>query len=458
MKKIGLCCFTILFFIVGFCLLSSNQEFIVVDATSKEAYCLISANNASYRVIYETNGGNKLQDGYVGINGVYSINTKDSLIQTPTKEGYIFEGWYYDEELTKRVTATTVKGVVEQQTGGIVNCGINNLSVVIYAKWIKANILCPLPIDGGSFRISYETNGGNSISNVTVAVGAEPTQFGKLPTPTKEGYEFAGWYYDEALTNPVNAEYNASVKHIEWVNENGCEYTKNVDVTLYAKWIEKPAIIQVCPLPIDGGSFRISYETNGGNSISNVTVAVGAEPTQFGKLPTPTKEGYEFAGWYYDEALTNPVNAEYNASVKHIEWVNENGCEYTKNVDVTLYAKWVSDEEVKFNCPIPPSGGSIRISYVTNNGSVIEPSHLCTGCAPTNEKLPVPTKEGYIFAGWYYDEEYTKVVSGDYVGNVDYMVTKNVDGCIITAASDVTLYAKWVAAEIKMSCPVPVNG
>lgn len=75
---------------------------------------------------------------------------------------------------------------------------------------------------------------------------------------------------------------------------------------------------------IDPEIYTVKFETNGGSSISSVTV----EENKTLSSPTaPTKEGYTFEGWYTDSALTKA----YNFASK-----------VTK--DMTLYAKWTKQE------------------------------------------------------------------------------------------------------------------
>lgn len=67
----------------------------------------------------------------------------------------------------------------------------------------------------GTYTITYNTNGGSSVSQTSDATQLpEP-----LPTTTKEDYTFGGWYYDNLFTQKATA---------------GDELTS--DVTLYAKW------------------------------------------------------------------------------------------------------------------------------------------------------------------------------------------------------------------------------
>ena len=84
---------------------------------------------------------------------------------------------------------------------------------------------------GGSavttYSVTFNTNGGDAVQTQHVVSGSK---LSNLPTTAKEGYTFAGWYTDEALTQPFSAD---------------TAITKNT--VLYAKWTEKAD-----PNPDDG--------------------------------------------------------------------------------------------------------------------------------------------------------------------------------------------------------------
>ena len=110
-----------------------------------------------------------------------------------------------------------------------------------------------------------------------------------LPRPTKEGFVFEGWYLDESFETKLDATYLVTS-----------------DITIYAKWGLNQAVV--------------SFETNGGNDILPVALNHGAN---LSNLPIPTRTGYSFLGWFYDQTLVDNVN--------NTDLLFE---------DIMIYAKW----------------------------------------------------------------------------------------------------------------------
>lgn len=156
--------------------------------------------------------------------------------------------------------------------------------------------------------VSFNSNGGSSVSSKTVATGQT---YGALPTPTRKDYTFDGWY---------TSSYGGSKVTSDTI------VTSTYNHTLYAHWIERKEI-------------TVSFNSNGGSSVSSKTVIVGE---QYGTLPTSTREGYTFDGWYTSSTGGNKVTSGTTVSNKY---------------DHTLYAHWiqadgkltVSPSSVNFN-------------------------------------------------------------------------------------------------------------
>ena len=124
------------------------------------------------------------------------------------------------------------------------------------------------------------------------------------------------------------------------------------------------------------------------------------------RLPAePEKDGYVFAGWYLSEDYEEVFTSSY---------LRNN----TVVADITVYAKWVEDDN-------PPPQGTFTIHFNSMGGSEVADIVLSEG---TTFVLPDdPTKTGYTFAGWYLDESYQTIFES---------TSQLMDGIV--------LYAKWV--------------
>ena len=135
------------------------------------------------------------------------------------------------------------------------------------------------------FSVNFESNGGSFINTI---VAKEGESINKPNDPTKDGYDFIGWFIDENLENEFNFS-NA-------INGN---------LTLFAKWELKDV--------------TISFETYGGTSIDPITQKYN---TNISAPENPEKEGYTFVGWYSDK--------NYNTEFSFVKMPAE---------DITIYAK-----------------------------------------------------------------------------------------------------------------------
>ena len=187
------------------------------------------------------------------------------------------------------------------------------------------------------YKISFDSNGGSKVLDIVAESGIE---IAKPTDPTKEGYKFVGWYLEEK------------------------EYKFNLmpekNITLVAKWEE--VVIPVT-------KYTITLDVNGGNVLSSNTIT--GEKGSAISLPNPTKEGYNFLGWYKGEVKFEETSMP------------------EKNI--TLVAKW---EEVV----IPVTKYTITLDV--NGGNALS-TNTITGEAGTSISLPNPTKDGYKFLGWY---------------------------------------------------------
>lgn len=137
------------------------------------------------------------------------------------------------------------------------------------------------------YTISFDTGFDD------VEAAQQTTDTFLIPSITKDGYTFLGWFLDETHTVPYTAD-----------------YVFLQDTTLYAKWEEIP----VTDEPI----YTITFVTGFEDTLSN------PQKSDNFVLPTLEKDGYIFAGWFTDEDSTIP----YDRTVPF-------------SGDTILYAKWI---------------------------------------------------------------------------------------------------------------------
>ncbi|MCQ2462599.1 MAG: InlB B-repeat-containing protein [Clostridia bacterium] len=184
-----------------------------------------------------------------------------------------------------------------------------------------------LTFDPGEGQIVY---GGNKI----IATYLKPV--GTLPTASKTGYTFDGWYIgDTKLTK------DSIVRVLENVTVNA-RYTKNQAV--------------------------ITFDTNGGTCDTATKTVTYGEP--YGTLPAPTRAGYTFAGWF-------------DYAGKKIEAATVFTGAGTKQ---TLKARW---------------GENCTLTLDVNGGNPLsKTTYTLVKNEPIGITLPTPTRSGYAFMGW----------------------------------------------------------
>ncbi|MCD8094786.1 MAG: InlB B-repeat-containing protein, partial [Ruminococcus sp.] len=160
---------------------------------------------------------------------------------TPTRSGYKFTGWYTKKSGGTKVTSSTVLSVVKDRT--------------FYAHWKK------------KYTLTFNANGG-SVSTTTKTYYKGNT-LGTLPTPTRSGYKFLGWYTKKSGGTKVTSNTVLSVVK---------------DRTFYAHWESTASYV------------TLTFNANGGTVSS--TSKTYTKGSKVGTLPTAKKSGYTFKGWY----------------------------------------------------------------------------------------------------------------------------------------------------------------
>ena len=141
--------------------------------------------------------------------------------------------------------------------------------------------------------LHFDTQGGQTISDLSLK---ESETLPTLPNPIKEGHTFLGWTHD------VSTKTLFSKDAIDWDLSM---------MTLYALW--------------EVNSYTISFVTHINEVIEPSTYDFGESIS----LPTLERLGYQFNGWFADQAFTTLFTTETMPA--------EN---------ITLYASWLKDDEI----------------------------------------------------------------------------------------------------------------
>ena len=202
---------------------------------------------------------------------------------------------------------------------------------------------------------------------------------------------------DGSKTTPVSL---SATKSLDFVNTTG--NAKNI-TKYFGVWIagsfgktysnQAKATCTVTPASV---TYPVTFNANGGTvNTKSKNVTIGKT---YGTLPTPTRTGYDFDGWYTRERGGTKVTATTSVGT---------------NPPTTLYAHWIGK---KYTVTLDANGGTVSMASRTATYGSEYPA------------LPAPTREGYTFDGWY-----TQKTGG----------TKVDEDTTVTTAANHTLYAHW---------------
>jgi len=219
-----------------------------------------------------------------GANIKYDLPT---LTATPTVD---YSGYVFDRVDIPSVV-TTVRS--ENDTSGNPNgniigtMGTNPVNITVY---FKKNVV----------RYHFDTQDGNPVANMEENTGASASALGPIPTPTKYGYVFDGWY--TYTDRNGNEKYDTG--DIDGVAFTGVGNpaifpapTTAGNVYLYAKWTPDPTL----------HNFTVTHK----NSNVALPIDFGTEPPrqysftqQFTSSPLSS-----IAGYIYNTGVLNPYSA-----------------------------------------------------------------------------------------------------------------------------------------------------
>lgn len=255
----------------------------VTDDLTVEAHWTKNA----YTVSFDSNGGSDVDSQQV------PYREKASQPDNPTLDGYTFQGWTLDGDPYDFNTPVTS-------------------SITLKALWSKNTPVAK------KHTVTFDSGKGSKVDSQTVKEG-DPVS--KPDNPTREGYTFNGWLlggdpYD--FTTPVMQ-----------------------DLTLTASWTKNKS------------TYTVKFDLNGGDGdIADQKVKEGST---IDRPDNPTREGYTFMGWQYEDSDWNFLN--------------------TVTSNMTLTAQWKRNEVKKYTVTFDTANGtSIDPQTIKDGGKVSKPT------------------------------------------------------------------------------------
>ena len=364
-----------------------------------------------------------------------------TLPDDPTKDGYVFDGWYWDKDIWSR--PFTAESLLTVKLTG---------NMTVYAKWINEDVT------KRDYKVVFDTMGYGEVETQSVPYG---TLAVKPVAPERPGYALVGWYREADLTTVWNFRAD----------------TVTEDVTLYAKWVPSSdaagcAIIDSGEMTMDGKTLTIELPN------AQTTFAFGEQLTvspyaQYevstdiaGKdvIPSATVELEVGDNVFYIQTVsgTGSNRDQYKAVVRRrevytvtysfgggiadvTEQVEEDALAPFKDAsrDGYTFTGWSSNGEAwdfesdrvtgDVTLTAGWSANSYRVTFDVAGGSAVDEAQVTFG---EEFSLEVPTRVGYTFVGWK-TADGVAVTDGIGVGTGEWGIAEDV---VLTAAWTVNAY------------------
>ena len=260
---------------------------------------------ASYKITWNANGG-KIGTQKTKITTVQKGAKIKKLPTTPNREGYSFKGWYTKKSSGTKITQSTKP----------------KKTMTYYAQWLAK-----------TYTLTFDANGGKVTTTSKKVSYDKP--YSTLPTPTRSGYTFQGWYTAKSGGNKISSTNKMPAKNMavyaQWKKALNADEKK-----LIGRWLYLEAGIGSMNYEFydDGSFFSYGVIASGVNTVTyKYYKEIGYYYIKNGVLST----SYQIS-WSYDEGST------YQPWVQHedaypITFGTDNKGQYYEADDFRYYKK-----------------------------------------------------------------------------------------------------------------------
>lgn len=380
-----------------------------------------------YTITYNANGGSGAPAAQTKIYG--TALTLSSTI--PTRAGYSFLGW------STSSTATSAT----YSAGGSYTA---NAAATLYAVWSTNQYTLTIKPNGGTWNGSTSNSTAKQNYNSTKSIAA----------PTRTGYTFCGWYktyygtlsastsqvplFSTTTTSLLPSAYNTANDGTVTVsapaNDTSGGYGKVITITTTAasatpgnggfKFTQASSAnaefihIFRAKIPVGYTAWHKYNSVGTGATFTWLTDQYGTGEWQDYAYKLQCGSSGTFSTFGYIALAEGDVPMSWYLTGNQITKSPTAAQTYTYGAgDCTMTAQWVPNR--------------YTVTFNANGGSVSTTSKTVT-YASTYGTLPTPTKDGYIFNGWY------TASSGG---------TKITENSTVSITAAQTLYAQWAIEQ-----------
>ena len=339
--------------------------------------------------------------GYTVFDKITSSSTSVATVSGGNSESVnsssrTIEGAYWVHGVREGRATITLSLSLLTATGEVVDIGRKSFSV---------NVTAHSPIH----TVSFNANGGSvSQSSMTVTEG---DTYGGLPTPTRDGYTFDGWY----------TAASGGTKIIK-----GSPVSLTSDHTLYAHWtaiLTNSVSLSPKSVNIQLGEEQRVIVTASNSNFSYYRREIGSNNNIIAVEWGPEDERTATS----TSLIVTGLNVGTETVKVSLRGSDRNElCSDTFTVNVTEPPSATPDD--------PPPSAPYTVTFDLNpfldTDDGIAPRFVSNG--ETYGTLPTPTHDGYTFDGWY------TAKSGG---------TKITANTVVSLTADQTLYAHWTPVQ-----------
>lgn len=326
--------------------LGSVPAVALADDADENSEGATSEQSTQAELSFSANGG-QFTDGSTGVT--IKANEDGSInAPTPTRAGYTFKGWY---------SQSSMDGIPENYQQYYKLDLSSAKAGSWFAAWEKNAEVQAQSVEVVSFFQGGERDGSSVTTTIDVAADSSVADCVK---------SFEGYTPTKVVSGVATSEQEVNMtSSLEGIS------------TLYVYY-------KADEQKTEQNQINVLYAANGGQFVDGNETMRGVADSD-GKLrqpPTPTRDGYTFAGWYW--------HADYSGYTDEQKAADKVDFSQPVQSDVNIYAQWTKNADVQAE--------QITVKFVDNFNETESSTEVKKG--ETVAQPADPTYDGWTFEGW----------------------------------------------------------